>query len=139
LAGSGRVDLYVLLAFASDVKISHQMQTTEGDRMGGEVPGAAGLHLLDGVPLLRPDEQVFEAMLTGWRNQQLARWLFPGRRAGQPLNIRQMGTRDEESRHRRRDQPAGLANDLQPYAFATCPGRILVGTATGTCTPHRRS
>jgi hypothetical protein len=23
--------------------------------------------------LLRPDEQVFEAMLTGWRNQQLAR------------------------------------------------------------------
>jgi integrase len=45
----------------------------EGDRMGGEVPGSAWLHLADGVPLLRPDEQVFEAMLTGWRNQQLAR------------------------------------------------------------------
>ena len=31
-------------------------------------PGAAGLHLVD-VPLLRPEEQVFEAMLDGWRNQ----------------------------------------------------------------------
>lgn len=41
--------------------------------MSGEVPGAARLHLADGVPLLRPEEQVFEAMLTGWRNQQLAR------------------------------------------------------------------
>jgi integrase/recombinase XerC len=73
LAGSGRVDLYVLRAFAFDAKISHQMRMTEGHRMGGEVRGAAGLYLLDGVPLLRPDEQVFEAMLTGWRNQQLAR------------------------------------------------------------------
>ena len=35
--------------------------------------GAAGLHLIDGLPLLRPDEQVFTAMLDGWRNQQLAR------------------------------------------------------------------
>ena len=39
----------------------------------GSAPGAAGLHLADGVPLLRPEEQVFEAMLDGWRNQQLAR------------------------------------------------------------------
>jgi FixJ family two-component response regulator len=31
------------------------------------------LHLADGVALLRPEEQVFEAMLEGWRNQQLAR------------------------------------------------------------------
>ena len=36
-------------------------------------PGAVGLHLIDGLPLLRPDEQVFTAMLDGWRNQQLAR------------------------------------------------------------------
>ncbi|MBB5109676.1 hypothetical protein FHS40_008806 [Streptomyces spectabilis] len=28
-------------------------------------PGAARLHLADGVPLFRPDEQVFEAMLDG--------------------------------------------------------------------------
>lgn len=39
----------------------------------GSAPGAAGLHLVGGLPLLRPEEQVFEAMLDGWRNQQLAR------------------------------------------------------------------
>jgi site-specific recombinase XerD len=39
----------------------------------GSVPGGAGLCLADGVALLRPDEQVFAAMLDGWRNQQLAR------------------------------------------------------------------
>ncbi|WP_258906971.1 hypothetical protein [Actinokineospora sp. UTMC 2448] len=37
------------------------------------LPGAARLQLTDGVALLRPREQVFEAMLDGWRNQQLAR------------------------------------------------------------------
>src|SRR5580704_1160447 len=36
-------------------------------------PGSAGLHLAAGVPLLHPDEQVFTAMLEGWRAQQLAR------------------------------------------------------------------
>jgi integrase/recombinase XerC len=39
----------------------------------GLAPGSAGLHLLGGLPLLRPAEQVFTAMLDGWRNQQLAR------------------------------------------------------------------
>jgi integrase/recombinase XerC len=39
----------------------------------GQAPGAAGLHLAGGVPLLHPDEQVFAAMLEGWRAQQLAR------------------------------------------------------------------
>ncbi|MFS4105978.1 hypothetical protein [Streptomyces sp. PD-S100-1] len=48
--------------------------------MGGDglIPGSARLHLIDGLPLLRPDEQVFEAMIKGWRNQQLARNLSPG-------------------------------------------------------------
>lgn len=43
--------------------------------MGGNrvAPGAVGLHLVGDLPLLRPDEQVFTAMLDGWRNQQLAR------------------------------------------------------------------
>jgi integrase/recombinase XerC len=36
-------------------------------------PGEAALHLVDGVALLRPEEQVFGAMLDGWRAQQLAR------------------------------------------------------------------
>lgn len=39
----------------------------------GSIPGAARLHLVDGVALLRPKEQVFTAMLTGFANQQLAR------------------------------------------------------------------
>lgn len=40
---------------------------------GSAAPGSAGLQLVDGVALLRPDEQVFAAMLAGWRAQQLAR------------------------------------------------------------------
>jgi hypothetical protein len=36
-------------------------------------PGAASLVLVDGVPLLHPETQVFEAMLEGWRNQGTAR------------------------------------------------------------------
>ena len=39
----------------------------------GALSGSARLALVDGVTLLRPDEQVFEAMLEGWRNQGLAR------------------------------------------------------------------
>jgi site-specific recombinase XerD len=42
-------------------------------RVEALVPGAARLQLAEGVPLLRPDEQVFVAMLEGWRHQQLAR------------------------------------------------------------------
>ncbi len=33
----------------------------------------AGLRLVDGVPLLHPEPQVFEAMLEGWRDEMLAR------------------------------------------------------------------
>ncbi len=52
------------------------MRSTERDELTGRdgaTPGVARLHLADGVPLPRPEEQVFEAMLDGWRNQQLAR------------------------------------------------------------------
>nr|WP_238428257.1 site-specific integrase [Frankia nepalensis] len=41
--------------------------------MGGPQAGSSALHLVDGVALLRPDEQVFAAMLAGWEAQQLAR------------------------------------------------------------------
>ena len=41
-------------------------------------PGSVALQLANGVRLLRPDEQVFTAMLDGWRNQQLARNLSFG-------------------------------------------------------------
>lgn len=37
--------------------------------------GAAGLHLIGGLPPRGPDEQVFTDMLDGRRNQQLARGL----------------------------------------------------------------
>lgn len=50
----------------------------------GRAPGAAALQLVPGVRLLRPDEQVFSAMLDGWADQQLARNLAPstiGKRA----------------------------------------------------------
>jgi len=40
---------------------------------GGPAAGAARLELVAGVSLLRPDEQVFDAMLAGWASQQLAR------------------------------------------------------------------
>ncbi|MEV4285959.1 hypothetical protein AB0K40_10685 [Nonomuraea bangladeshensis] len=39
----------------------------------GAVPGSASLQLVAGTVLLRPQEQVADAMLDGWRNQQLAR------------------------------------------------------------------
>lgn len=42
-------------------------------RLERVAPGSAGLVLADGVALLRPAEQVFEAILAGWRDQQLAR------------------------------------------------------------------
>jgi len=43
----------------------------------GPITGSAALVLVDGVSLLHPDEQVFEAMLRGWSNQGLARNLAP--------------------------------------------------------------
>ena len=52
------------------------MRVTEGGGLAGLdgiAPGAARLHLADGVALLRPEEQVFTAMLAGFANQQLAR------------------------------------------------------------------
>jgi integrase/recombinase XerC len=38
-----------------------------------DVAGAAHLVVVSGAPLLRPDAQVFEAMLEGWGRQQMAR------------------------------------------------------------------
>jgi len=40
-----------------------------------ELAGSAQLELVSGVSQLRPDEAMFEAMLRGWRAQQLARGL----------------------------------------------------------------
>lgn len=45
-----------------------------------------------GVPLLRPEEQVFEAMLGGWRNQQLARNLALSTINGRERKVRAFAT-----------------------------------------------
>jgi site-specific recombinase XerD len=55
---------------------------------GLAVPGAVRLHLADGVPLLRPEDQVFQAMLDGWRNQQLARNLARSTVEGREATVR---------------------------------------------------
>lgn len=57
-------------------------------RVRGGVPGSAGLVLADGVPLLHPEPQLFEAMLEGWRNQMLARNLAPATVAGRERQVR---------------------------------------------------
>jgi hypothetical protein len=60
-------DLRFRSSLAYDATISHLMLLAEGGGSvglnGGGAPGAAGLHLVDGVSLLRPDAQVFGAML----------------------------------------------------------------------------
>jgi integrase/recombinase XerC len=44
---------------------------------GGGLAGSARLHVVAGAALLHPDEQLFEAMLEGWRAQQVSRFLNP--------------------------------------------------------------
>ena len=55
--------------------------------MGGDglVPGSARLHLVDGLPLLRPDEQVFETMIKDWRNQGGTDTAVHGPQIGRPF------------------------------------------------------
>jgi integrase/recombinase XerC len=56
---------------------------------GDDVPGAARLVLHGGdVALLRPQDQVFQAMLDGWRNQQLARRLALSTVEGRERQVR---------------------------------------------------
>ena len=50
--------------------------------------GPAGLHLVDGVSLLRPEDQVFSAMLAGFANQQLARNLARSTVEGRENTVR---------------------------------------------------
>ncbi|MBK6301652.1 MAG: site-specific integrase [Actinomycetales bacterium] len=50
--------------------------------------GSARLVLVDGVALLHPEPQVFEAMVTGWRNQMLARNLTGSTITGRERQVR---------------------------------------------------
>ena len=38
-----------------------------------QIDGSGRVHLVQSMPVLRPDEQVLQMMLDGWRNQQLSR------------------------------------------------------------------
>ncbi len=40
-----------------------------------QLDGSGRVHLVQSMPVLRPDEQVLQMMLDGWRNQQLSRSL----------------------------------------------------------------
>jgi hypothetical protein len=84
-------DLRVCLQIASDAILSHWMPGSEGvDSVGRDAmsPGVAGLVLVEGVPLLHPEPQVFEAMLEGWRNQMLARNLAVSTITSRTLQVR---------------------------------------------------
>lgn len=58
---------------------------------GGAGPQVAGLVLVEGVPLLHPEPQVFEAMLEGWSNQMLARNLAPATIRNRVRQVRAFG------------------------------------------------
>ena len=56
---------------------------------GQGVPGSApALFVVGGAPLLRADEQVFEAMIQGWTDQQLSRGLRADAINGRLLMLR---------------------------------------------------
>src|SRR3546814_1719704 len=38
-----------------------------------QIDGSGRVHAVQSLPVLRPDEQVLQLMLEGWRNQQLSR------------------------------------------------------------------
>ena len=38
-----------------------------------QIDGSGRVQLVQSMPVLRPDEQVLQLMLDGWRNQQLSR------------------------------------------------------------------
>jgi integrase/recombinase XerC len=53
-----------------------------------DVPGAAHLNLVQGVPLLHEGQQVLAAMLQGWRQQQQSRGLSEGTISGREEIVR---------------------------------------------------
>jgi hypothetical protein len=99
---------------------SHQMRVTEGGGLvglNGPVPGAARLHLADGVALLRPEEQVFMAMLTGFANQQLARNLARTTVEGRENTVRAFAAYVN----------AGRENGRRHYLYSHLGGLALPG------------
>jgi hypothetical protein len=87
----------------------------------GVAPGAASLHLVGGVALLRPEEQVFSAMLTGFANQQLARNLARSTVEGRENTVRAFANYVRE-RRRLQDQSTSVVVGFCACATAS-PGQ----------------
>lgn len=58
---------------------------------GDAGPQVASLVLVEGVPLLHPEPQVYEAMLEGWSNQMMARNLAPATIQNRVRQVRAFG------------------------------------------------
>ncbi len=88
-------------------------------RRGDLVAGSAALTLVDGVRLLHPEDQLFSAMLLGWRNQQLARNLAFTTVDNREQHFRAFAAHAEA-------YPWGwtsrLADELRPAEWCTDPG-----------------
>lgn len=110
--------------------------------MGGDglVPGSARLHLIDGLPLLRPNEQVFEAMIKGWRTSsspEIPRWgtsmtrnARSGPSPGMPMRCRGSGRRSTSTNGRPICGPCTAAS-APPCATtkAPCGSSVRYGKA----------
>lgn len=53
--------------------IIESLDVTRFVEVSMQLDGAGRVHLVQSLPILRPDEQVLQLMLDGWRDQQLSR------------------------------------------------------------------
>jgi hypothetical protein len=57
---------------SSDASLNHWMEPGSREK-SMQIDGSGRVQLVQSMPVLRPDEQVLQLMLDGWRNQQLSR------------------------------------------------------------------
>jgi hypothetical protein len=53
--------------------IIESLDVTRISGVSMQIDGSGRVQLVQAMPVLRPDEQVLQMMLDGWRNQQLSR------------------------------------------------------------------
>lgn len=82
-----------------------------------EPPGSARLVMVSGAALLRPEQAVFEAMLTGWRAQQRARLLAAATVGGRERIVRRFGEYTGEPPWR------WSASDVEDWTSSLLSGR----------------
>lgn len=81
-----------------------------------EAPGSARLVMAAGAALLRPEQAVFEAMLTGWRSQQQARLLAAATVEGRERIVRRFAEYTQEPPWR------WTASDVEDWTSALLSG-----------------